>query len=248
MKKRKIFIVIVIIIIIVLVMLLVTGIAASIGSNIFQEKKLKDEISRISELSEEEQSLKQPIKTKGDYAVVEKAVKDYHISFSEKYASMDTVLDEETLGQLTSSENLEKNAPDFIATKEELDQIRKNWTDLYSELTYLTSEEGIMSFLKPSLDASYAELYQELVMGEDGLNISDNIPVIEDMNGFVNNLLDVQSSIIDLLKNNAGKWIIENGTIYFDDTNIESEYSGLLEKMYSLGETESIEEETDNSI
>lgn len=227
MKKKRIIIV-----------LIVVGIFVSIIGRVcflgYQEVVLRKEINRVMALPVKEQMKKQEIECRGKYASVEKAIKKYVVEYDKTFEAIDEILNEEKIGHFTSTENMMKDKPEFSQTKAEIKQLREEWSDLYQKFTYLFSEEGMFSFLEQDLENYYVNLYAELMESENGVNISKESLLVEDMNKFVNNMLNIQENMIDLLIENAGEWNIENNEIHFNDEKVEKEYWRLVNQMLDL--------------
>ena len=232
MKKK-------IIIIIILIIAILAGIIGySVYQDLKQEDNLKIELDDISNminyedmsnLDEINKRLDQTV-TKKDYAVVEKAFKQYMKDFLKNTHEITEIFDDERIVKALSAENYKNDGPDFKETKELL----KNYSDKLAECTskyneFLT-EEKIMSYIDDkNLDDYYIELYRNELVGDIEKEKADKT-----VENSINKIIDVMNNsedIIDFLVKNKGKWEIDGEDIVFDNQKLINEYQELIEKI-----------------
>ena len=107
------------IILIVVILLLIAGgtIAYLYMTDMKQEEILIQEVNKISELDLSSDDVDMDIKTKGDYAIVEKAIKDYINEYSNITKATINIMNDEKIEDILSIENYKKDGPDFVETK-----------------------------------------------------------------------------------------------------------------------------------
>ena len=121
MKKK------VLIIIVILAIIILGLIAYFVVSDFMQEDKLKAELNELSQLSNAEnididkinQKL-DTIVTKDDYAIVERAFKDYLSDSFENSLEIASILNDERITESLTPENYKNDGPEFTSTKEYL--------------------------------------------------------------------------------------------------------------------------------
>ena len=118
MKKKN------VIILISAVFIIITLIAIFVVKDLRQEKTLRDEIASIQELAGSEQMDMDAvyeklghIVTTGDYAKVEKAVKNYMADNFNNAITIAEALNDEVLTNALTAENYTSDGSDFVKTK-----------------------------------------------------------------------------------------------------------------------------------
>ena len=232
-KKKIIFIVIGIII---LVLLGIFGYMVVDEMN--QTNKLIVEVDEISQMfnqtsidyDEIEKRLATNI-SKGDYLVVEKAVKQY---LSDSLASMkelQEIVDDDRITTLLTIENYSEDGPDFVNTKEYIQNTTTTLENLKNEFISYTTQEKMDEYISDKgLDEYYIELYNEL-MGGDKIMQSD-IEELESSLDSIINMLNNTEIVIDFLIENKDSWQVQGENIMFFSNELVNEYNELTSNIY----------------
>lgn len=196
-----------------------------------QEKTLRDEIASIQELAGSEQmdAVNEKlghIVTTGDYAKVEKAVKNYMADNFNNAITIAEVLSDEVLTSALTAENYTSDGPDFVKTKLLLSDLQKRLTKAKEEQKRLSTNETVMSYLKDKEDSYYVNLYKEIIGEEE--SASENAIEIEQSIDEVLDMVAVEQSVIDFLSENKGQWTVQDGIIAFSDEALNVQYNQLL--------------------
>lgn len=225
MKKK------ILIIIGVLILLVTILIAVFVVKDFRQEKTLRDEIASIQELAGSEQmdavnDKLGHIVTTGDYAKIEKAVKNYMADNFNNAITIAEALNDEVLTNALTAENYMSDGPDFVKTKLLLSDLQKRLTKAKEEQKRLSTNETVMSYLKDKEDSYYVDLYKEIIgeeesASEDAIEIEQSIDEVLDM-------VAVEQSVIDFLSENKGQWTVQDGIIAFSDEALNVQYNQLL--------------------
>lgn len=215
----------------VLILLVAILIAVFVVKDLRQEKTLRDEIASIQELAGSEQmdAVNEKlghIVTTGDYAKVEKAVKNYMADNFNNAITIAEVLSDEVLTSALTAENYTSDGPDFVKTKLLLSDLQKRLTKAKEEQKRLSTNETVMSYLKDKEDSYYVDLYKEIIgeeesASEDAIEIEQSIDEVLDM-------VAVEQSVIDFLSENKGQWTVQDGIIAFSDEALNVQYNQLL--------------------
>lgn len=224
--KKKIFITIGVLILLIAILIAIFAV-----KDFRQEKTLRDEIASIQELAGSEQmdAVNEKlghIVTTGDYAKVEKAVKNYMADNFNNAITIAEVLSDEVLTSALTAENYASDGPDFVKTKLLLSDLQKRLTKAKEEQKRLSTNETVMSYLKDKEDSYYVELYKEIIgeeesASEDAIEIEQSIDEVLDM-------VAVEQSVIDFLSENKGQWTVQDGIIAFSDEALNVQYNQLL--------------------
>lgn len=227
MKKKN------VIILISTVFIIIILIAIFVVKDLRQEKTLRDEIASIQELAGLEQMDMDAVNEKlgrivttGDYAKVEKAVKNYMADNFNNAITIAEALNDEVLTNALTAENYMSDGPDFVKTKLLLNDLKERLTNAKEEMKRLSEDETVMSYLKDKEDSYYVDLYKEIIgeeesASEDAIEIEQSIDEVLDM-------VAVEQSVIDFLSENKGQWTVQDGIIAFSDEALNVQYNQLL--------------------
>lgn len=231
MKKR---ILKIIGILIGILLIIIVGIAIW---GIVQENKLEKELTKISELVNAEnidldsvyEVLNQTV-TKGDYAKVEKAFKNYLKDNFDTTIKISEILNDEQLLNILTANNYLNDGKDFLATKEYIEQTRTNLTQYQNDYNEFFTKEKAKSYInKQELDEYYVDLYMEQYVGD--IETDNDSDVVDESIDEILNILNIYEEVINLLANNKDEWQIIDENIVFDDTELSNEYDELVNKL-----------------
>lgn len=220
--------------IIIAVAVVVLVIAAAIGymivKDLKQEDILRDEIAELSKKDIMTARYNTPIKTNGDYAVVEKTIKEYLDDYSTTLKSVLDIMEDKQLANLLSADNYKSDGPDFVKSKEYLTKTKNSFNEKLTKLTKMTSEKEIMKKIKSQkLNSYYIDLYEELMLrGVAESDFKESQDELKTASEKINNLLDTQSKIIDLLISSKGTWSVEGDKVVFQSTDTLNKYNELI--------------------
>ena len=232
-KKKIIFIVIGIII---LVLLGIFGYMVVDEMN--QTNKLIVEVDEISQMfnqtSIDYDAIEQKLTTnvsKGDYLVVEKAVKQYLSDGLTSMKELQEIVDDDRITTLLTIENYSEDGPDFVNTKEYIQNTRTTSENLKNQFISYTTQEKMDEYISDKgLDEYYIELYNEL-MGGDKIMQSD-IEELESSLDSIINMLNNTEIVIDFLIENKDSWQVQGENIMFFSNELVNEYNELTSNIY----------------
>lgn len=232
-KKKIIFIVIGIII---LVLLGIFGYMVVDEMN--QTNKLIVEVDEISQMfnqtSMDYDAIEQKLTTnvsKGDYLVVEKAVKQYLSDSLTSMKELQEIVDDDRITTLLTIQNYSEDGPDFVNTKEYIQNTRTTLENLKNQFISYTTQEKMDEYISDKgLDEYYIELYNEL-MGGDKIMQSD-IEELESSLDSIINMLNNTEIVIDFLIENKDSWQVQGENIMFFSNELVNEYNELTSNIY----------------
>lgn len=232
-KKKIVFIVIGIII---LVLLGIFGYMVVDEMN--QTNKLIIEVGEVSQMfnqtSLDYEIIEQKLSTnvsKGDYLVVEKAVKQYLSDALASMKELQSVVDDNRITTLLTIDNYTEDGPDFVNTKEYIQNTRTALENLKSEFISYTTQEKMDEYISDKgLDEYYIELYNEL-MGGDEIMQAD-IEELESSLDSIINMLNNTDVVIDFLIENKDSWELQGENIVFFSNDLVNEYNELTSNIY----------------
>ena len=232
-KKKIVFIVIGIII---LVLLGIFGYMVADEMN--QTNKLIIEVDEVSQMfnqtSLDYEAIEQKLSTnvsKGDYLVVEKAVKQYLSDALASMKELQSVVDDDRITTLLTIDNYAEDGPDFVNTKEYIQNTRTTLENLKNEFISYTTQEKMDEYISDKgLDEYYIELYNEL-MGGDKIMQAD-IEELESSLDSIINMLNNTEVVIDFLIENKDSWELQGENIVFFSNDLVNEYNELTSNIY----------------
>lgn len=201
--------------------------------DIVRETKLLDEVDEIdnvlntenANLDEVEEKLERTV-SKGEYAMVERAYKNYISDFLKNMKNIAQVLNEEQITQSLTVENYKTDGPDFTKTKEYLTSTIQKLEDYKNEYKEFLTQGKAMEYIENDLDKHYIEFYKDEMVGE----IEEDTTVEDSMDEVIN-LLKYSEDVIDFLVKNKGKWQIDGENIVFESQELSDEYTKLIDKV-----------------
>lgn len=220
----------------VIVLIVVALVAYTVVSDLKQEEVLKQEIVNVSNKDILTDNFEVEVKTTGDYAYVEEAVKQYYKDLSDSAKKINYYLNDEELTNILAPENLEKNRPDFDENKELLNEVRQNTTDALNKISDLCEEETIKNLLdKDKVDKYYIDLYEDLMYTDKDLKeLQETKQEMDTLSKNLNLFLDKVEEMLTFLETNNNYWYIENNQIYLETEALVDEYNNLYNELNKI--------------
>jgi hypothetical protein len=221
--------------VIVLILLIGMGIiGAMIGIETSQRVLLAEEVTRLSKMNLLTQTIDvEDIKTTGKYAKIEKTMKTYLNQFAESAQKLMELIEDEKLMNMLSAKNYEEDGPEFTKTTAFITEMKDKISNTANEATYYLQENAVNEYAKKQgLTEKEEELYLSLMFDEE--TKKDLQEVKTQMETQIQNLQDQLTTvqeIIDFLKQNKGKWEIQNNTILFHNYTLLNQYNSLGAKL-----------------
>ena len=223
---------------IIIVAILIIGlIIASYLYSDFSKQQLNlltDETNTILKSDILTEGINLEIKSEKNYAIVEKAIKEYLLKLKNIYSNIDETYNQINPNDIFSAKNIEdKNFEEVDAILANYKEKGKNSISEYKELT---KEENISKNIKDKNITSrtdyYIDLYKTVmlsdVMKEKYASIENEIERKKDE---LNNKIEKLGKIEDFLKENNKYWSIKDDKIQFNNVNTMTEYYNILNKI-----------------
>ena len=220
----------------IVVLVLVVIIGYLVVTDLKQEDMLLEEASEITTLTNEDpidvdkvRDKLDNIITRGDYAVVERAFKDYLSDIIDNYEIIYNSLDDSKMVDLLSIDNYREDGKDFNETLEYLTTTQNELKTAVDNYVSLFEEDMIMSYIDDKgLDSYYVDFYRDILIGEIS---SLDIEEVEESINQVLDLLQKEENIINFLVENKDNWEIQDDNIVFNDASLTSEYLRLVDEI-----------------
>lgn len=228
MKKK------IILVAIIIVLAIVGVVGYMLASSLMQEITLRKEADAIGKLDITKDSIDMEIKTKGDYGVVEKTMKEYMNTYGTTCKELMDILQDDQMGKILTAENYKNDGKEFTKTKEYITKTKTDFNEKINKLIEMSSEEKMMDAIKEKqLEESYVELYKEIMLGNEiKEDLQEVVNELEEASKAINNRLEGEEKIINLLVENKNKWNVnDNGEIEFETQKLVDEYNNLISSL-----------------
>lgn len=233
---KKIFIITVSVIV---ALVLITGVIA-IGIALYhdfkQEGELISECKEIKKLTNAEnldaekinEMLTRKIST-GEYLKVEEALKEYLTARFQNITKISQILNDEKIEKILTIDNYKNDGPEFVTTKEYIENTKKELQEQKNRYKELFAEETIMSYINnKNLDSYYLEFYKQELIGNP--EESKDNTVEHNIDGIIT-ILDSYNSVIDFLVTNKNSWKIEEENIIFANEELSNKFLEIVNNM-----------------
>ena len=225
-------------VIIAIVLVAIVGIGILVVNDFKQEDILRQEMLEFENLTRAEnidfdkidQKIRE-IKTTGDYGVLEKAMKDYLADVVNVTVSIADILNDERIINALTPENYVEDGPDFVQTKQFLEEAKGKMEQYKTEVLKLLSNEGAMSYIEnKNLDDYYIDLYKEIALSEDTAIEEDNAELEASLDEAMS-VIDTESQVINFLAENKSGWEIQGENIVFNSEALQNQYDELVSQI-----------------
>lgn len=222
--------------IIVAVVVIVGGIIGfKVYSDLQQEEILDKEMKIVENLDIEKDDYNRPIKTKGDYAVVEKTVKNYLSDFQKTLLKTSSLMEDKRLVNMLSAQNYKNDGPEFKESLKYIEETSKELETLFDKLIDMCDEKTIMAAIeKENLSDYYVDLYKEVAIGDVSDDFKEVKKEYEDSKEKMLELLKLYDNVLNFLKKNKGKWQVQGDNIVFNSQSLLTTYNGYLSSLNKL--------------
>ena len=227
-------VVIAIIVIIILIVGIISGAYFFSGFSNKQTKLLTDETNKILQADITTENIDLDIKSSKNYAVVEKAIKEYVSELKNIYVEMDELNSGINPNNIFTADNIEDK--DLSEIDDIINEYKEKSQDAVTKLESLLTEEKIAENINKRNISTRKDYYIELyntIMNSDNMKKQYNTleEKIKDEKSKLSEKLKQIDNISEFLKKNSDSWTIKDGKIKFTNLNRMTEYYGLLNKL-----------------
>lgn len=202
-----------------------------------QQALLETEMSKLTLLNITSGSVDMTIKTEGDYAKVEKTIKEYfqELLTTEQHISSLQSDERFTILNEGDSEEFWSDQPEFAKTTEAIATLKTEMGTDIDTITALLDEKAIEGRIDSKIGKEYKKMYNELMLSDSAkaeyLTIQTTIDTSKTQ---LFNLLDKRQAMIDLLKSNQGQWKVEGTQLYFYSEDLMNQYNAMVEELNNM--------------
>jgi len=213
---------------IIIAIVIATCIVYTVTFDLNQENRLNKEVDNYLKNG----TINAAIKTKNEYAKVEKLIKNDFKNFDTAANSLLEIYQNHSIVELLSAKNMEDDGPKFIETKNTIHTMKK---DLDNNIDILKSIIDINEFEKRAnkekLNKYYFDLYKDY---HEKSEFESSIDLIIDENIKVYLKLDYLEQTINYLTKNNQLWSIKNNQLISTNDKFIAEYNDLLKSINNI--------------
>ncbi len=173
------------------------------------------------------------IQTRGNYGLVEKAIKEYLDDYALHYQSVLEVVHDPKLEKLLSIENYSSDGDDFVQSFAYLEKTKKKFNQDINLLIEFCNQDKIQNYIRKTIvDPYFVQLYHTL-MFDDGISkdILKSRQMFQQTKVDVNRIFDLCSVIFQFLKTNRDQWKIQDGQIQFQTVELMNQYNYYIARI-----------------
>ena len=195
-----------------------------------QENLLKDELFNLIKLNLLTDSINIEVKSQGDYGYIEKEVKNYYLEISNNLQLILDITNDEDFNSLSSLENLKKDDDELNNSFAIINKTKLKYKNTMDTLKREINKDRISKLINRSnLNTYFKNLYDDLMYSDDELDyILEYQEYINDIDKHETVLIDKTEELIKFLKEQKGKWKIENDEFKSDSEFITLKYQQLV--------------------
>ncbi len=229
------------IIAIILIVLFVIGVAVGFAYyHANQVSILTDEINKATETKivnedgsiNKDAKIDMDIKTSGNYAVVEKTLKDYLNEAVVLVQDAENIFNEKVIEDMFSAENIKTDGPDFVQSKAKVEEMKQKSNEYLDKLADICNEEKLLSAIDDKdVDDYYKELYRQLATdSETSKELKETLSQVESTKTSIAGAFDWLTKVLNYLSDNKSSWTVQDGQIAFYNQSKLNEYKQLLDE------------------
>ena len=221
---------------IIIAVVIIIGLIFFIAFKELQEEDiLKQEIINYSNKDLSKDNYPIEVKTTGDRAYVEEAVKKYYKSLSDSVKTINSLLNDEELTNILTINSLRNDSPNYTKSHTLISDTKSKVTKELENISRLCEEDTIKNLIdKEKLSDSeyYYDFYLNLMYTKKDLeNFKSTKEEMATLSNNLNEFLNKVDEILTFLEINANYIEYTNTDIYISDNNILNKYNNLIEEL-----------------
>ena len=201
--------------------------------NATMENNLKKEMTELSSLDFTTDRFNREIKTTGNYAKVEEAVKTYLDDYAILLQKVINDMHDEKLTKVLSFDNYKVDGPEFKESLAYISDAKKVFNTNVDKLIVDSESNNIIKYGESKLSKKkYLEIYKSLMLSKSmSNNFSKTKQDLEDAKVRMNNIYDTSDKVLKFLVKNKSNWKLEKGQIKFKTEALYKEYTKMIKEL-----------------
>lgn len=194
---------------------------------------LNKEINEINKLDITKDNFNRRIKTSGDYALVERTIKNYLNDYSKGVQEVKSTMNDTRLTKILSFDNYTTDGFEFVESFKYLNTEKESFNKDIDNLIEKSNKKSIEKYIDKKIkDKYYNRLCTELMVTEERIeSLEETKKTLEEIKSKVNSIIDTSVEVLNLLKDNKDDCILEDGQIKFKSKAVYDRYNELIKKI-----------------
>ena len=225
---------------IIISLLIIIGviIAIEIAIDFNKEAKIRNEVKEIinimtNDIENTEKAneiLTRRIITKGKYKTVEDNLKKYYTDLYNNYSNLLFLENDDNFSNYLSITNLKEDRPDFIKSKNNLQNSKAQIDEYYNSfVSLLTKDENKEVYIMNKKITSYYKDFYFTLTNE--LNTKEFLDNIKENYEIAKSKITIYNKAFDYLIVNKGNWELKNNSLIFKTIENNEEYLKIIAKL-----------------
>lgn len=194
---------------------------------------LNKEVSEINKLDITKDRFDRRIKTSGNYALVERTIKNYLNDYSSGVQSVKNTMNDSKLTKILSFDNYSTDGFEFVESFKYMSSEKESFNKEIDNLIKMSDKKYIEKYIDKKIkDDYYNNLCSDLMITKDRVkNFDETKKTLEEIKIKVNKIIDTSTEVLNLLKDNKDDCILEDGQIKFKSKALFDRYNELVNKI-----------------
>ena len=221
--------------IICLILVIIAAVTGGVFVYLHMDKQidvLNREAETIKKMDIKNDKIDMKLYCTGDYMAVEDTMKEYINSYLGEIDKFEAVMNDTRLSDLLAIDNIAFDNPEFINSRELLNEKKQELEDEAQILTDMAKEENIIAAIdEESINDFQKRIYDDVMLERIGTNFFYPESEITKAKEEKLSKLDDMMSVFDFLQLNLGNWSIDNNILRFTNDQLLNEYRDLISRI-----------------
>ena len=221
--------------IICLILVIIAAVTGGVFVYLHMDKQvdvLNREADTIKKMDIKNDKIDMKLYCTGDYMAVEDTMKEYIDSYLGEIEKFEAVMNDTRLSDLLAIDNIASDNPEFINSRELLNEKKQELEDEAQILTDMAKEENILAAIdEESINDFQKRLYDDVLLEKIGTNFFYPESEITKAKEEKLSKLDDMMNVFDFLQLNLGNWSIDNNILRFTNDQLLNEYRDLISRI-----------------
>lgn len=194
---------------------------------------LEKEVKEINKLDITKDNYNRRIKTSGNYALVERTIKNYLNDYSKGIQKVKNTMSDSKLTKILSFDNYTSDGFEFVESFKYLNSEKESFNKEIDSLIEKSNKKNIEKYINKRIkDNYYNNLCTELMITDERMkSLEETKKTLEEIKSKVNKVIDTSTEVLNLLKDNKDDCVLEDGQIKFKSKAVYDKYNELINKI-----------------
>ena len=224
--------------ILLIVLFVILAVFIFFGGKIRNEVKLNKELGNLfTKKTTLQNVMDYEIVTTGDFAEIEKCVKEYYQELTSKEQDLYNIIEDEKIQSILTANNLKEDGPEFNKSLEYINSKKKKLEETAKSIKDLVTKQNIEKRIEgKDLSDYYVGLYKKYFFAdEENLKeeLKNKLSDVEYAYNLMNKLYDNEIKILNFLTENKEHWRADETRLVFDNPVLSAQYNSMKTLLYA---------------